>query len=134
MLAPKKLKNRKPHRQHVRGLAKGNTRIAFGSFALKATTGGWIKARQIEAARKVITRYTKRGGKLWIRIFPHHSVSNKGSQTTMGGGKGVPDHYIAAIRPGSIIFELDGVERADAQEAMTLAGHKLSVMTKFIEK
>ena len=134
MLAPRKLKRRKPHRPDIRGNAGRTTNIDFGSVALKAITGGWIKAQQIEAARRVITRYTKRGGKLWIRIFPHRVITNKGTQATMGSGKGVLDYYVAAVKPGTIIFELDGIDDKQAEEAMKLAGHKLSVRTKFIKK
>ena len=134
MLEPRKLKRRKPHRPDVKGNATRNISIAFGSFALKATTGGWVKAQQIEAARRVITRYTKRGGKLWIRIFPHRVITSKGTQATMGSGKGVLDHYVAVVKPGTIIFELDGIAEDQAKEAMELAGYKLSVRTKFITK
>ena len=134
MLAPKKLKRRKPHRPDVRGVATSGNYIAFGKFGLKATTGGWIDAKQIESARRVMTRYIKRGGKIWIRIFPHSPITAKGSQSTMGGGKGVPDHYVAVVRPGNIIFEMDGVTSIQAKEAMELAGFKLPVRTRLIEK
>jgi len=134
MLAPKKLKHRKPHRPDVRGVAKGNRTIAFGKFGLKALTGGWVGAKQLEAARRVITRYTRRGGKIWIRTFPHRPITGKGTQTTMGSGKGIPEYYVAVIKPGTVIFELDGIEESEAKEAMELAGHKLSVKTRFIVK
>lgn len=133
-LAPKKLKMRKPHRPHVKGIAKRSNAIAFGAFALKATTGGWVSAQQIESARRVITKFLKRGGKIWIRIFPHRPITQKGTQTTMGGGKGVPEYYVAIVKPGTIIFEMDGVTEAEAKEAMKLAGYKLPVKTKFIAK
>lgn len=133
-LAPKKLKMRKPHRPRIKGLATRNQAIAFGAYGLKAITGGWVSAGQIESARKVITKYLKRGGKIWIRIFPHRPITQKGSQATMGGGKGIPEYYVAAVQPGTIIFEMDGVSETEAQKAMTLAGYKLSVKTKFIVK
>ncbi|SRR3989339_1504044 len=134
MLAPKKLKRRKQHRPNVKGVATSNVKIAFGKFALKAITGGWIKAKQIESARRVMTRYTKRGGKIWIRIFPHWPITGKGTQATMGGGKGIPEHYVAVVNPGTIMFEMDGVSLKQAEEAMSLAAYKLPVKTKFITK
>lgn len=133
-LAPKKLKMRKPHRPDVRGVAGRNNSIAFGSFALKATTGAWVSAQQIESARRVITKFLKRGGKIWIRIFPHRPITQKGTQATMGGGKGVPEYYVAIVKPGTIIFEMSGISEADAKQAMKLAGYKLPVKTKFIVK
>lgn len=136
MLAPKKLKRRKPHRPDVRGKgdATSGHYVAFGNVGLKAVTAGWIDARQIESARRVMTRYIKRGGKIWIRIFPHRAITAKGSQSTMGGGKGVPEHYVAAVRPGTIIFEMGGVADAQAKEAMELAGYKLPVKTSVVVK
>jgi len=134
MLAPKKLKHRKPHRPDVRGQATAGSSIAFGAYALQATTGGWVSSAQIEAARRVITRYVKRGGKIWIRIFPHRAITNKGSQTTMGGGKGAPDHYVAIVKASAVLFEMEGVSAVQAKEAMELAGYKLPVKTKFIAK
>lgn len=134
MLAPKKEKHRKTHRPDVRGRATKGNAIAFGSFALQAITGGWIKSQQIEAARRVLTRYLKRGGKMWIRIFPHQPITNKGSQSVMGGGKGVPEYHVAVVKPGNVIFELDGVILAEAQKAIVLAGHKLPIKCRFIAK
>jgi large subunit ribosomal protein L16 len=134
MLAPKKLKHRKPHRPDVKEGSKKNSEISFGTYGLKALTGGWIKAQQIEAARRVITRYTKRGGKVWIRIFPHSVISEKGSQSTMGGGKGVPSFYVAAVKAGTVMFELDGIPLKQAEEALVLSGYKLPVKCKFIKK
>lgn len=134
MLAPKKLKMRKPHRPDIKGKAARNTEIAFGQFAIKAMTGGWIKAQQIEAARRVISRYTRKGGKLWIRIFPHRPITGKGTQATMGSGKGAPEYYVAAVLPGNIIFELGGLEKEEAKKALELSGHKLPIKVKFIEK
>ena len=133
---PKKLKRRKPHRPDVRGKTKATKGdyLSFGAYGLKATTGGWIKAQQLEAARRVITKYVKRGGKTWIRIFPHAPITNKGSQTTMGGGKGVPEYYVAAVRPGTIIFEIDGIAENLAKEAMELSAYKLPVQAKFVKR
>ncbi len=134
MLAPKKLKRRKQHRPNPQGPATTNLEISFGQFGLKAMTKGWITAQQIESARRVITRYTKKGGKTWIRIFPHQPITQKGSQSVMGGGKGVPEYYVAPIRPGTVIFEMAGVTLEAATEALNLAGYKLPVKTKFIVK
>lgn len=133
-LAPKKLKMRKPHRPDVRGVASRGNFISFGQFGMKAITGGWVSAQQIEASRRVISRFVKRGGKTWIRTFPHRAITEKGTQATMGGGKGVPEYYVAVIKPGNIIFEMDGVTEEQAREAMHLAGYKLPVKTKFIVK
>lgn len=133
-LAPKKLKMRKPHRPDVKGVATRNTDIAFGSFALKATTSGWVSAQQIESTRRVITKFLKRGGKVWLRIFPHRPITEKGTQSTMGGGKGAPGHYVAVVKAGNILFEIGGITEAEAREAMKLAGYKLPVKTKFIVK
>jgi large subunit ribosomal protein L16 len=134
MLLPKKMKFRKTFRGRggFTGKTKGGDRISFGSYALKATTTAEITSRQIEAARRAMTRYIKRGGKIWIRIFPHKPITKKGAEVPMGSGKGTVDHYIAMIKPGAIIFEIDGVDEATAREAMRLAGHKLPVRTKFI--
>lgn len=135
MLAPKKLKRRKPHRPDVlKSSSKGNVSIAFGKFGLKAMTGGWVKSQQIESARRVISRYTKRGGKVWIRIFPHQPITEKGTQSTMGSGKGVLSYYVAVVRPGTVMFELDGIPDKQAEEALRLAGYKLPVKTKVIVK
>ena len=136
MLMPKKLAHRKPPRPDVRrkGDATSGDYLSFGSYGLKAMTAGWITAQQLEAARRVITKYVKRGGKTWIRIFPHAPITNKGSQTTMGGGKGAPEYYVAAIRPGTIIFEIDGITEAEARESMELAAYKLPVKAKFVKK
>ncbi len=133
---PKKLKRRKPHRPDVRrkGDATSGDYVAFGSFGLKATTSGWVTAQQLESARRVITKYVKRGGKVWIRVFPHSPITTKGSQTTMGGGKGAPDSYVAAIRAGKVIFEIDGIVETQAREALNLAGYKLPLKTKIAVK
>lgn len=136
MLAPKKLKRRKPHRPDVlrKGPATSNTRVSFGSFALKATESGWIKAKQLEAARRVVTKYIKKGGKLWIRVFPHAVIGTKGSQTTMGGGKGVPDYYVAVVRAGNILFEIEGLSEVQAREAFKLAAYKFPVKCQFVKR
>lgn len=135
MLMPKKVKHRKIHRGgEIRGVAtKGNT-VSFGSFGLKATTSGLISARQIEAARRAMTRYVKRGGKIWIRIFPDKPMTKKGDETPMGKGKGSVDHFVAKTKMGRILFEMDGVAESVAKEAMRLASHKLNVKTKFVVK
>lgn len=132
---PKKVKHRKIHRGgEIRGVAtKGNT-VSFGSFGLKATTSGLISARQIEAARRAMTRYVKRGGKIWIRIFPDKPMTKKGDETPMGKGKGSVDHFVAKTKEGRVLFEMDGVAEGVAKEAMRLASHKLCVKTKFVVK
>lgn len=134
MLAPKKLKMRKHHRPDVKGTATTLTDLAFGKFALKATTGGWVSSQQIEAVRRVLTRHVKRGGKIWIRIFPHRPISGKGTQATMGNGKGVPEYYVAVVNPGTVMFEMDGIPESEAKEALEMAGYKLPVRAKFISR
>ena len=134
MLIPKKVKHRKWQKGRARGLAKGGAELAFGSFGLKAMGTYWLTARQIEAARRAMTRFIQRGGKIWLRIFPDKPVTRKGAETPMGGGKGSVDHYVAVIKPGRILFEMDGVSREIAEEAMRLAAHKLPIKTKFIFK
>ena len=132
MLMPKRVKFRKLQRGRMSGKAtRGNT-VAFGEYALQATECGWITARQIEAARVAMTRHVKRGGKIWIRIFPHKSVTKKPAETRMGKGKGAPEEWVAVIRPGKILFEMEGVDRATALAAMRLAAHKLPIRTKFV--
>ena len=132
---PKKVKHRKIHRGGaIRGVAtKGNV-VSFGSFGLKAMTSGLISARQIEAARRAMTRYIKRGGKIWIRIFPDKPMTKKGDETPMGKGKGSVDHFVAKTKQGRVLFEMDGVTEELAREAMRLASHKLNVKTKFVVK
>lgn len=134
MLTPRKLKHRKWHRARVRGTASQKTTLGFGDYGLKAMTGSWITARQIEAARRAMTRFVQRGGKIWIRIFPHNPVTLKGGEIRMGGGKGAVDHFIAEVKPGTMLFEMSGVSIEDAKEAMRLAAHKLPVKTKFIAR
>lgn len=136
MLIPKKVKHRKWHKGRARGkrLATQKVALAFGSYGLKAMTEGWVTSRQIEAARRALTRTIKRGGKVWIRIFPDKPVTTKGSEMPMGKGKGAVDHYVAVVRPGTVMFEMDGVTAELANEAMTLASHKLSVRTKIVNR
>lgn len=134
MLLPKKVRYRKSHRGKNRGLAYRGYKINFGDFGLQATESGLISSRQIEAARRAITRYIKRGGQVWIRIFPDHPVTSKGTETPMGSGKGTLDHFVAKTKPGNIIFELSGVQRIVAEEAFRLAAHKLSINTTFLSK
>lgn len=134
MLIPKKVKHRKHHRGDNKGKSMAGSSIAFGNFALKAMTGSWITARQIEAARRAMTRSVLRGGKIWIRVFPDKPVTLHGNESPMGGGKGAVDHFVAVVKKGKILFEMDGVTQAQAKEAMRLASHKLPVHTKFITK
>ena len=132
MLMPRRVKHRKVQRGRMSGLAKGGTSIAFGDYALMTEEPAMITARQIEAARRAMTRYVKRGGKIWIRIFPDKPVTKKPAEVRMGSGKGAPDHWVAVVKPGRILFEMAGVPEAEAAEAMRLAGHKLPIDVKFL--
>lgn len=135
MLMPKKVKHRKIQRGgKIRGLATKGNEVSFGSFGLKSLDCGLISARQIEASRRAMTRYIKRGGKIWIRIFPDKPMTKKGDETPMGKGKGGVDHFVARIKAGRVLFEMDGVPEKIAKEAMRLASHKLGVKTRFIKK
>jgi large subunit ribosomal protein L16 len=134
MLSPRKVKHRKWQVGTIRGRATAGTEISFGKFGLKSMGSSWLTARQIEAARRAITRFVKRGGKIWIRVFPDKPITQKGEQSTMGSGKGAVDHYVAVVKPGRIIFEMDGVTEEVAREAMRLASHKLPFKTTFIIK
>src|ERR687897_242154 len=134
MLMPRKVAHRKHHRGRMTGVAKGGTEVSFGEFGIQALEPGWITARQIEAARRTITHHLKRGGKGFIRIFPDKSVTAKPAETRMGSGKGAPDHWVAVVRPGRVMFEIAGVRHELAKEALRLAGHKLPVGTKFVVK
>lgn len=136
MLIPKKVKHRKWHKGRARNIRHATDKIelAFGSYGLKAMTPAWISARQIEAARRVLTRYTRRGGKIWIRIFADRPVTKKGNETPMGAGKGAVDHYVSVVKPGTVVFEMDGIPTAMAKEALQLSAYKLSCQTKFISK
>jgi large subunit ribosomal protein L16 len=132
MLMPKRVKYRKKQRGKMKGNAQRGTSIAFGTFGLKAMEAGWITSRQIEATRIAITRHIKRGGKVWIRIFPDKPVTKKPAETRMGKGKGSPEYWVAVVRPGRIMFELEGVTLDIAKEAMRLAAHKMPIKTKFV--
>ena len=134
MLFPKKVKHRKWHKGRRRrtGISTTRTVLAFGTYGLKATSAAWVTARQIEAARRSITRFLKRGGKIWIRIFPDKPVTNHGNESTMGGGKGSVDHFVCPVKPGIIMFEMDGVDLETAKQALKLAAYKLPVRTVFV--
>jgi len=132
MLMPKRVKHRKVHRGRMKGKSKGGTKLSFGEYGLQALEAGWLSNRQIEAARVALTRYIKRGGKVWINIFPHKSVTKKPAETRMGGGKGAPENWVAVVKPGKIMFELSGVSFEVAKEAIRLASNKISIKTKFI--
>ncbi len=134
MLMPKRTKHRKMHRPRYRGKAQSGATIAFGSYGLQSMVHSRISARQIEAARIAMTRKVKRGAKIWIRIFPHLSVTKKPAETRMGKGKGAPDHWVAVVKPGTVMFEMSAVEPELAKEAMRLAANKLPVRCKFITK
>lgn len=132
MLMPKRVKHRRVHRGRMKGVAtKGNT-VTYGDFGLAATECGWITSNQIEAARIAMTRYTKRGGKVYIKIFPHKSVTKKPAEVRMGSGKGAPEYWVAVVKPGRIMFEIAGVSEETAREAMRLASHKLPVKSEFV--
>ena len=132
MLSPKRVKHRKHHRGRRRGLSSGQTDVHFGDYGLKALEEGWITNRQIEAARIAMTRKIKRGGKVWINVYPDKPFTKKPAETRMGSGKGSPEGWVAVVKPGRVMFELAGVDEQLAREAMRLAGHKLPVRTKFV--
>src|SRR5688500_20103596 len=134
MLQPKTVKHRKQHRGRMRGQAKGGTEVQFGDFGLVALEPGWITNRQIEAARVAMTRHIRRGGKVWINIFPHKPITKKPAETRMGSGKGNPEGWVAVVKPGRRMFELAGVDEELAREAMRLAGRKLPLRTKFVSR
>ena len=134
MLLPKKMKYRKHQRGRRRGSAKGQTTVQFGDFGLKALETGWVTNRQIEAARIAMTRKIKRGGKVWINVFPDKPTTQKPAETRMGSGKGSPEHWVAVIKPGRVMFELAGVPESLAKEALRLAGTKISLKTKFVKR
>lgn len=131
---PKKVKYRKQQRGKRRGLAHRGSELSFGSFGLKALGRGWVSTRQIEAARIAMTRFIKRGGKIWIRVFPDKPISKKPAETRMGSGKGAPEDWVAVIKPGRVIYEMEGVAEDVAKEAFRLAAHKLSIQTKFVKR
>jgi large subunit ribosomal protein L16 len=134
MLAPKRVKHRKVHRGRMRGLAKGHTEILYGDYAIVALEPAWITNRQIEAARVAMTRHIRRGGKVWITIFPDKPYTKKPAETRMGSGKGNPEGWVAVVKPGRVMFELAGVPESLAREAMMRAQHKLPIKTKFISR
>ncbi|EAT14197.1 50S ribosomal protein L16 [Desulfuromonas acetoxidans] len=134
MLMPKKVKHRKQFKGRMKGAAKGATNINFGDYGLQATNRGWLSSRQIEAARRAMTRYIKRGGKIWIRVFPDKSLTRKAAETRMGKGKGSPDSWVAVVRPGMVLYEMQGVPEEVAREALRLAAHKLPISTKFVAR
>ena len=131
---PKKTKYRKDHKRRRGGKASRMLTVAFGSYGLKALTPCWVNSRQIEAARRVMTKYVKKGGKIWIRIFPDKPVTAHGGELPMGKGKGAVDYYVAIVKPGTVMFEMDGLDEATAQMAMTLAAHKLPLKCTFVTK
>ena len=134
MLSPKKVKFRKQMKGRRRGLAWRGSSLTFGEYGLQATGNGWVNAKEIEAARIAMTRYVKRGGRIWIRIFPDKPITKKPAEVRMGKGKGAPEGWVAVVRPGRILYEMQGVPRELAIEAFRLAAHKLSVKTKFVER
>ncbi len=134
MLQPKRVKWRKHHRGRRRGVATKGSTVAFGEFGLQSLDPAWIDGRQIEAARRAITHHVRRGGKVWIRIFPDKSVTQKPAETRMGKGKGAPEKWVAVVKPGRVIFEIAGVSEAEAREALRLAAHKLPVHTRVVQR
>jgi large subunit ribosomal protein L16 len=134
MLMPRKVRHRKQQRGRMAGPSKGGTRVTFGDYGLQALEASWITNRQIESARIAITRYIRRGGKVWINIFPDKPVSKKPAETRMGSGKGAPDKWVAVVKPGRVMFELSGVNETVAREAMRLASHKLPVKCRFVKR
>jgi len=134
MLQPKRVKYRKSHKGHRRGKAQAGNKVEFGDFGLQALETAWVTSRQIEAARRAITRYIRRGGNVWVRIFPDKPATKKPAETRMGGGKGPPDHWVAVVKPGRILFEMGGVSEAAAREAMRLAAHKLPISSRFVAR
>ena len=134
MLMPKRVKYRRVHRGRLTGKATRGTKLSSGEYGLIATEPAWITANQIEAARIAMTRYIKRGGKVWIKIFPDKPITEKPAETRMGSGKGSPEYWVAVVKPGRVMFEMEGVSEEIAREAMSLAGHKLPIKTKFVKK
>ena len=134
MLQPKKVKHRKQHKGRIRGKAMRGNEVSFGEYGLQSLAAGRITARQIEAARIAMTRYVKRGGKVWIRIFPDKPVTKKPAETRMGKGKGAPEFWVAPVKPGRVLFEMAGIDRATAAAALELAAHKLPIRTRFVSR
>ncbi|RIV24536.1 50S ribosomal protein L16 [Alicyclobacillaceae bacterium I2511] len=134
MLMPKRVKHRKEHRGRMKGMSKGGNEITFGDYALQALEAAWVTNRQIEAARIAMTRYMRRGGTVWIKIFPSKPVTQKPAETRMGSGKGSPEQWVAVVKPGRVLFEIAGVTEEVAREALRLASHKLPIKTKFVTR
>ena len=134
MLAPKRVRHRKTHKGRMKGIAYRGSEVSYGEYGLKATEPGWITSRQIEAARIAMTRYVKRGGKIWIRIFPDKPITKKPAETRMGSGKGSPEYWVAVVKPGRVLYEMGGVDETVAREAFRLAAYKLPLSTKFIAR
>ncbi len=134
MLQPKRVKYRKAHRGRLKGEASSGNTLVFGDFGLQAEEAAWITARQIEAARRVFVRFLRRGGQMWIRVFPDKPVSKKPAETRMGGGKGAPEFWVAVVKPGRILFEIEGIKEDIAREAARLAAHKLPIAVKFVAR
>ena len=134
MLMPKRVKRRRVHRGRMKGKASRGNQVTYGEFGIQAMEPAWITSNQIEAARVAMTRYVRRGGKVWIKIFPDKPITAKPAETRMGSGKGAPEYWVAVVKPGRVLFEMDGIPEADAREAMRLAGHKLPIKTKFVTK
>ena len=134
MLMPKRVKHRKVFRGRMKGNATSGNEVTYGDYGIQAMAPSWITANQIEAARVAMTRYTNRGGKVWIKIFPHKSVTKKPAETRMGSGKGAPEYWVAVVKPGRVMFEIAGVTEEEAREALRLAAHKLPIKTKFVKK
>ncbi len=134
MLMPKKVKRRRQFKGRMKGAATRGTEVNFGDFGLQAVECGWLSSRQIEAARRAMTRYIKRGGKIWIRVFPHKPVTKKPAETRMGKGKGSPEYWVSVIKPGTMLYEMQGVAEEIAREAFRLAAHKLPMKTKFVSR
>jgi len=133
-MTPRKVKHRKWHRGRTKGKATQKVSLAFGTIGLKALTSAWVTARQLEAARRAMTRFVQRGGKIWIRVFTDKPVTVKGNEIRMGGGKGAVDHYVTVVKPGTILFEMDGVDDEKARRALALAAYKLPVKTRIVTK
>ncbi|MBQ6043654.1 MAG: 50S ribosomal protein L16 [Clostridia bacterium] len=134
MLMPKRVKYRRVQRGRMKGKATRGNKVTYGEYGMVALEPAWITSNQIEAARVAMTRYIKRGGNVWIKIFPDKPVTEKPAETRMGSGKGSPEYWVAVVKPGRVLFEMDGIAEADAREAMRLAGHKLPIKTKFVTK
>lgn len=134
MLAPKRVKYRKMQKGRMKGMATRGNKLSFGDYGLKALECGWLTSKQIEAARIAITRYVKRGGKVWIRIFPDKPITKKPAETRMGKGKGAPEGWVAVVRPGRILYEIKGIPEEVAKEALRLASHKLPIATRFVSR